>query len=155
MVTWLGVMASIHTRESWSSTPNNVSELITILGMFQYLVKLVYDMSSVMKPMTDLLKSDVVWSWDKAQQASFDKTKERLTTTPTLSYYDSKLRNRCCAGAICWWNPQVNRLRVKDVDDRGTTVRPNRKGDACRCLGVREIPKISRWIEGIQTTYRP
>ena len=46
-------------------------------------------MSSVMKPMTDLLKSDVVWSWDKAQQASFDKTKELLTTTPTLSYYDS------------------------------------------------------------------
>ena len=28
-------------------------------------------------------------SWDKAQQASFDKTKELLTTTPTLSYYDS------------------------------------------------------------------
>ena len=38
---------------------------------------------------TDLLKSDVVWSWDKAQQASLDKTKELLTTKPTLSYYDS------------------------------------------------------------------
>ena len=57
--------------------------------MFQYLPKFVYDMSSVMKPMTDLLKSDVVWSWDKAKQASFDKTNELLTTTPTLSYYDS------------------------------------------------------------------
>jgi len=57
--------------------------------MFQYLAKIVYDMSSMMKPMTDLLKSDVVWSCDKAQQASFDKTKEMLTTTPTLSYYDS------------------------------------------------------------------
>ena len=39
--------------------------------------------------MTDLLKSDVVWSWDKAQQASFDKTKELLTMIPMLSYYDS------------------------------------------------------------------
>ena len=67
---------------------NNVSELRTVLSMFQYLATFVYDMSSVMKPMTDLLKSDVVWSWDKAQ-ASFDKTKELLTTTPTLSYYDS------------------------------------------------------------------
>ena len=57
--------------------------------MFQYLAKFVYDMSSVMKPMTDLLKSDDVWSWDKAQQASFDKTKELLTFTPMLSYYDS------------------------------------------------------------------
>ena len=69
------------------SRPNNVSELRTVLGMFQYLAK--FDMSSVMTPMTDLLKSDVSWSWDKAQQASFDKTKELLTTTPTLSYYDS------------------------------------------------------------------
>ena len=44
------------------SRPNNVSELRTVLGMFQYLGKFVYDMSSVMKPMTDLLKSDVIWS---------------------------------------------------------------------------------------------
>ena len=65
------------------SRPNNISELRTVLGMFQYLTKFVYDMSSVMKPMTDLLKSDVVWSWGKAQQGSFDKTKE------LLSYYDS------------------------------------------------------------------
>ena len=46
-------------------------------------------MLSVVKLMTDLIKSDVVWSWDKAQQASFDMTKELLTTTPMLSYYDS------------------------------------------------------------------
>ena len=71
------------------SRPNNVSELRMVLGMFQYLGKFVYDMSSVMKPMTDLLKSDVIWSWDHTQQASFDKTKELLATTPTLSYYDS------------------------------------------------------------------
>ena len=71
------------------SRPNNVSERRTVLGMFQYLAMFVYDMSSMMKPMIELLKSDVVWSWDKVQQASFDKTKELLTTTPTLSYYDS------------------------------------------------------------------
>ena len=49
------------------SHPNNVCELRTVFGMFQYLAKFVYDMSSVMKPMTDLLKSDVVWSLAKAQ----------------------------------------------------------------------------------------
>ena len=71
------------------SRPNNVSELRTVLGMFLNLAMFVYDMSSLIKPMTDLLKSDVVWSWDKAQQVSSDKTKELLTTTPTLSYYDA------------------------------------------------------------------
>ena len=60
-----------------------------MLGIFQYLAKCGCGISSVMKPMTDLLKSDGVWSWDKAQQVSSDKTKELLMTTPTLSYYDS------------------------------------------------------------------
>ena len=64
------------------SRANNVSELRTVLGTFQYLAKFVRDMSSVMTPMTDLLGG-------KAQQVSFDKTKKLLTTTTTLSYYDS------------------------------------------------------------------
>ena len=71
------------------SPPNNVSELRTVLGMFQYLSKFVYNMSSVMKPMTDLLRADVSWSWDHAQQSAFDETKRLLTTTPTLTYYDT------------------------------------------------------------------
>ena len=71
------------------SRPNNVSELRTVFGMFQYLGKFMYDMSSVMKPMIYLLKSDLIWSWDHTQQASFDKTIELLATTQTLSFYDS------------------------------------------------------------------
>ena len=71
------------------SPPENISELRMVLGMFQYLAKFVFDMSSIMKPMTELLKSDVAWSWGDAQQLSFNQTKERLATTPTLSYYDS------------------------------------------------------------------
>ena len=71
------------------SPPNNISELRTVLGMFQYLAKFAYNMSAVMKPMTDLLRADVCWSWDHAQQSSFDETKQLLTTTPTLSYYET------------------------------------------------------------------
>ena len=71
------------------SPPNNISELRTVLGMFQYLAKFAYNMSAVMKPMTDLLRADVCWSWDHAQQSSFDETKRLLTITPTLSYYET------------------------------------------------------------------
>ena len=38
------------------SRPNNVSALRTVLAIFQCLTKFAYDMSSVMNPMTDLLK---------------------------------------------------------------------------------------------------
>ncbi len=70
--------------------PNDLSELRMILGMFQYLGKFAYNLSSVMKPMTDLLKSDVVWSWGPNQEASFKETKQLLSSTPTLEYYDYK-----------------------------------------------------------------
>ena len=71
------------------SPPNNIRELRTVLSMFQYLAKFAYNMSTVMKPMTDLLRADICWSWDHAQQSSFDETKRLLTTTPTLSYYET------------------------------------------------------------------
>ena len=148
------------------SRPNNVSELRTVLGMFQYLAKFVFDMSSVMKPMTDLLKSDVVWSWDKAQQALFDKTKELLTTTPTLSYYDSTKPTVVSVDASSYG---IGAVLMQSTDgilkpiafaSRTLTTAEQRyaqieKEMLAWCLDVREIPKISRWIEGIQTTYRP
>ena len=68
------------------SPPNNISELRTVLGMFQYLAKFAYSMSAVMKPMTYLLRADVRWSWDHAEQFPFAQTKRLVTTTPTLSY---------------------------------------------------------------------
>ena len=70
--------------------PTNVSELRTALGMFQYLGKFAHNLSSVMKPMTDLLKSDVAWTWGPAQESAFKETKKLLSATPTLEYYDHK-----------------------------------------------------------------
>ena len=70
------------------SLPNNIIELRTVLCMFQYFAKFGYNMSAVMKPMTDLLRADVCWSWDHAQQSSFDDTKRehrRCRTTKLLS----------------------------------------------------------------------
>ena len=49
------------------SPPENISELRMVLGMFQYLAKFVFYMSSVMK-------SDVAWSWGDAQQHSLAMT---------------------------------------------------------------------------------
>ncbi len=56
--------------------PTNVSELRTILGMFQYLGKFTYNLSTVMKPMTDLLKGDTAWLWGPQQSAAFQETKD-------------------------------------------------------------------------------
>ena len=70
--------------------PTNVGGLRTILGMFQYLGKFVNNMSTVMKPMTDLLKSDVSWTWGPAQEGAFKEAKRLVASTPTLVFYDAK-----------------------------------------------------------------
>lgn len=70
--------------------PDNIKELRTVIGMFQYLGKFVHNLSSVMIPMLDLLKSDVSWAWGHGQQKAFEETKRLLSSTPTFVYYDSE-----------------------------------------------------------------
>ena len=57
------------------SPPADVSELRTMLGMFNYLTKFLPHLSSTTKPITNLLKSDVHWSWGPAQMKSVRRSK--------------------------------------------------------------------------------
>ena len=67
----------------------NVTELRRVLGMINYLGRYLPNLSTVMKPMTDLLKSDTSWLWGIDQQQAFDKVKIMITTTPVLQFYDA------------------------------------------------------------------
>ncbi|XP_033728239.1 uncharacterized protein K02A2.6-like [Pecten maximus] len=69
--------------------PKDITELRRIIGMINYLGRFLPDLSTIMKPMTDLLKSDQVWNWTAMQQKAFDDLKEKLTDTPVLAFYDA------------------------------------------------------------------
>ena len=71
--------------------PQNVSELRTILGMFNYLGKFLPNLSAVLKPVTNLLKSEVAWQWEVEQKAAFKKAKDLICQATTLTYYNPKL----------------------------------------------------------------
>lgn len=71
--------------------PNNVSELRTVLGMFNYLAKFLPNMSTVLKPITNLLKSDVCWQWCPEQEEAFKNAKEMICNATALTYFDPKL----------------------------------------------------------------
>uniref|UniRef100_A0A3B3XMK2 ribonuclease H n=1 Tax=Poecilia mexicana TaxID=48701 RepID=A0A3B3XMK2_9TELE len=68
--------------------PKNVSDLRRILGMIHYLGRYLPNLSEVTKPLNDLLKSDVTWTWDTAQEEAFSKVKELVTKSPVLAFYD-------------------------------------------------------------------
>ena len=49
---------------------SNVSELRTVLGMLNYLTKFIPNMATVLKPITQLLRSDTAWTWGSRTRTS-------------------------------------------------------------------------------------
>ena len=69
-------------------TPTNITQLRAALGLFGYYRKFVKDFGRHAKPMTELLKKDKPFKWEKRQQDAFDRLKERLIKAPILQYPD-------------------------------------------------------------------
>ena len=68
--------------------PTNVVELRRLLGMVNYLGRYAKNLATVLKPLSELLKNDVEWVWDHAQEKAFKDMKNLITTAPVLAYYD-------------------------------------------------------------------
>ena len=68
--------------------PTNITELKRALGMIKYLCSYIDQLSTVLKPLNDLLKCDVYWFWGPEQEAAFAKVKYLISTAPVLAYFD-------------------------------------------------------------------
>jgi len=67
--------------------PYDVKSLQRALGIFGYCRKFILNYSSLTAPLTDLRK-DRPWVWGRAQQESFERLKELLTSSPVLAQPD-------------------------------------------------------------------
>ena len=79
--------------------PTSVSLLRQVMGMVHYLGSYLPDLHTVTRPLNDLLKADIVWSWGPDQEAAFAKVKEMVSCTPVLAYYDATKPTCVSAGA--------------------------------------------------------
>ena len=68
--------------------PTSVSQLRQFLGMVNYLGLYLPNLHKVLKPLNDLLRSDVTFQWGPAQDDSFNQVKGLLMSEPVLAYYD-------------------------------------------------------------------
>ncbi|XP_046812674.1 uncharacterized protein K02A2.6-like [Lucilia cuprina] len=69
--------------------PQNKQELQRFLGMITYLSPFIDNLSFKNKHLRDLLKDNVIWSWNREQQVEFEDLKKVITKAPVLAYYDT------------------------------------------------------------------
>ena len=65
--------------------PKNITEVRSFLGLAGYYRRFVEGFSIIAKPLTNLLKKNVIFKWDAKCEESFEKLKKRLISTPVLT----------------------------------------------------------------------
>ena len=65
--------------------PHNVTELQRFLDMVNQMGRFAPNLTSLTSPLRELLRKDVTWTWDTAQQNAMEIIKKELCTTPTLA----------------------------------------------------------------------
>jgi hypothetical protein len=68
--------------------PRTQKDIKSFLGLAGYYRKFIAEFSTIVKPLTNLLKKEAIWKWSEPEQASFDLLKFKLTNTPVLRYPD-------------------------------------------------------------------
>jgi ribonuclease HI len=66
-----------------------VTEIHSFLGLVGYYCRFIENYSKIVKPMTELLKSNMPYVWSDKCEASFQELKTRLTTTLVLTLPDA------------------------------------------------------------------
>eukprot|EP00731_Ephydatia_muelleri_P034546 Em0065g7a len=89
--------SGIHTTDSKveavknAPAPKNVQELRSFLGLLHYYGRFIQQLSTLLQPLNELLKSNRRWIWTSECQSAFVKAKERLVSAPVLAHYDPSL----------------------------------------------------------------
>lgn len=66
----------------------DVVELRRYLGMVNYLGRYLPHLSTVLKPLNQLLEKETAWTWGPPQSEAFRKVQELITSAPVLAYFD-------------------------------------------------------------------
>jgi hypothetical protein len=90
---------------SWGM-PENVSHILSFLGLVGYYLRFIEGFTKITKPMTELLSKDKDFKWSVECEASLQELKKKLTTSPVLMmpqidkafsiYYDSSTKGLGC-----------------------------------------------------------
>lgn len=71
--------------------PTTLMQLKSFLGMVNYYAKFIKKISTVLRPLYELLRANVKFVWTRERDEAFNKIKKLLINSPILTHYDGNM----------------------------------------------------------------
>ena len=68
--------------------PTNKKDIQRLLGLVNYVAKFLPNVSEITSPLREILKKDVIFSWESNQQKSFEQIKKLIASAQCVNLYD-------------------------------------------------------------------
>ena len=145
-------VSGIHTTDSKveavknAPAPKNVQELRSFLGLLHYYGRFIQQLSTLLQPLNELLKSNRRWEWTSECQSAFVKAKERLVSAPVLAHYDPSLPLKLAGDASAYGIGAVISHTYQDGQERPIAF-------ASRTLSAAELSYLQIEKESLSLVY--
>ena len=135
------------------------------------------NISTILRPVTKLLKKDKEWTWGEPQSQALNKVKEALSSTPTLAFFDltrkttvsTDASSYCLGGVLLQDHEWIQKpvaycsrtltttcsILFKDSRRSWTWVHTDWKRVPWSSLGLWKVWEMLGWAIVIQACYRP
>jgi len=78
----------IKTAAIWDwKAPTNKKGIQEFMGFCNFYRRFINGFSRTVKPLYDRTKKDVIWEWESKEQTAFDELRQKLCSTPVLTYF--------------------------------------------------------------------
>ena len=101
-----------------ASSPKNVAELRSFLGLLNYYGRFIPNLSSLLHPLNSLFRHNTTWCWTKPCREAFKAAEEKIVSPNVLVHYDLTRPIRLAAYASAYGIGSVISHVMEDGSER-------------------------------------
>ena len=92
--------------------PSDKPSMLRFIGMINYLSPFCHNLSSTIRPLTNLTKDGMIFTWSKTQEEAFQQAKNLIINAPLLQYFNLN-------------QPVTSQVDASDCGLGGALLQPN------------------------------